>query len=432
MRPTCSPIRTSARSSRSSTRKLAVRPELRAPSRRLHAYLTQALGHLGTAAAVLSSDPWQESYELTRIYHAEAAEAAYLARDYAAAEQLSGVVLEKARDLLDAVPAYETRIYMHHARREEEAALRIALDVLGRFGVEIPMLPEASDLRSAVLAADRAAETVLAEVRKEGIEKLPVMRDPAQSAVARLLMPVALIAGWARARLMRLAMCRLIELTTTHGVGPISPIAWVLMADVRCSELEDLAGGRRAGEFALELAELSTASGLTASARVLFDLLIGGRTVHPKDLMQRCSENYRQALESGDLLLATTSCYQSSVAALLGGAELAQAEVFGSRPSSQGSGFWSADVCARDRRVGRPRCRTARPRDRRGGGRYRRRSSASRGERADPRHRSGDDGPLPVAATQAGPSSGAGIADHAERHGAALSLRLLSLPDLSR
>ncbi len=287
-------------------------------------YFQHALDLLETATA--GTDPWNEDYELTRTLYAEAAEAALLAHDPATAERLAAILLDNARHLLDAVPAYETRIAIRHARREEHGALNLALEVLGRFGVEIPPQPEAADLRAAVLSADRAAETVLAEVRKHGVEVLPEMCDPAHLLTARLLALVSLIAGWARARLMRLASCRLLELTTAHGVGPISPIAWLFMAEVRCSELEDLAGGRRAGELALELVGRDPAGAFAARAQALFDLVISGRTLHPKSLWERFEKNYRRALESGDLLLAATSGYQISVAAMLAGTELAEAE----------------------------------------------------------------------------------------------------------
>ncbi len=302
-----------------------------------YTYLRRVLEHLGVGQA--AADPWREDYALTRALYAEAAEAASFAREFAAAEQLSGVLIANAHRLLDAVPAYETLIHTHYSRHEEEEALRIGLDILGRLGIEIPSEPTASDFQAALLKADRAVETVLAEVAKRGVEELPEMRDPEHLATAGLLVRGVLIAGWPRERLMRLTACRLVELTAAHGVGPASPLAYVFMADVRYEVLKDPEGGRRAGELGLRLIDYPPASGLAPIVRQFFDLLIGGRTLHPATLPERFAEHFRQALAFGDLLVASGSGYQSALVALIGGSELAKTEASALEYQARARGF---------------------------------------------------------------------------------------------
>ena len=233
---------------------------------------------------------------------------------------------DNARSLLDAVPAFETRIYMLYARREEGTALRLALEVLGRFGVEIPFQPEAEDLKAALPGAEAAVEGMLAEVARSGVEGLPVMRDPERLAVSRLLARTAPMAGWHRIRLFRLMACRLAELSAAHGVSPASAFGCALMAEVRCGELEDVEGGRRVGELGLALARHLGAGAQEAYCKVLYELAVGARSVHPAVLRERFDDLFRRNRESGDLLAAGACGVQHTLAGLLAGNELPEVE----------------------------------------------------------------------------------------------------------
>lgn len=140
---------------------------------------------------------------------------------------------------------------------------------------------------AAVAAAEAAVERVLATVAKSGVKELPVMRDPAKLAVSRLLERNVMMGAWARIRFTRSVNCRLVELVANHGVGPVSPIAYVLMADVRCGELGDVEGGRRVGELGLALIDHPGATGPNATVRTAFEVVVSGRTAHPAVVQER-------------------------------------------------------------------------------------------------------------------------------------------------
>ncbi len=304
------------------------------------AYFNRALEMLLAETATVSrAASWRADYELNRSLHVEAAEAASLAGDFEAAECLAEALCRNASSLLDAVPAHEARIYMLYARREEEEAIRLSLDIVGRLGVEIPMQPESADLTTAVEAADRGVESVLAAVKEGGVGQLPTLRDPALIAVSRLLARTVLMAAWTRIPLLRLATCRLVDLTAIHGLGPSSPLAYTLMSEVYCGELEDIAAGRRVGEFGLALADRPEGKSQENSCRMIFDLLVGGRTLHPDVLQQRFTEHFRRNLESGDLHLASACGLQMSIASLLGTSELAEVEALALEHHAKVQGF---------------------------------------------------------------------------------------------
>jgi len=67
-----------------------------------------AVEYYGTARTLLES--WQESYDLMLAIYTEATEAAYLNTDFDQMEQLSEIVLQQAKNILDRVPIYETKI----------------------------------------------------------------------------------------------------------------------------------------------------------------------------------------------------------------------------------------------------------------------------------------------------------------------------------
>ena len=391
-------------------------------------YLNRAIELLDTATTAQGADPWREDYELTLTLHAAAVDVASLSQNDAAVERLSDVLLANARHFLDSVPAYEARITMHNARHEEEAAIRVALDIVDRLGIKISFDPDPPELRSLMLATRRTVQTVLDEVEEKSIQALPVMRDPSRLAATRLLVKLTLITSWGWVRLFRFAICRFADLTVSGGIGPATPIAYISFAEALCGELNDLTTAQRIGELVLKLVDDPSMKALAPNTRMLYDLVLSARTLHPISLPELFAEHFRRSMDFGDQIVATSCVVQIAYGAILGGRELAKTEtlIHDYLAKSRGDGHPMLTTAIQG--LAKLVARFAWPWDHPGGGRGDPPSLGLLQQLPRPCDRRGDDGSIADARTQAGPRGGTGVGLHGNR--ADRPHRLLPLPDL--
>ena len=81
-----------------------------------------ALIYVDIALNLLSEDSWIDQYDLTLEIYREAIQVQYINYQFAQAEALSTIVLENAREVLDTVDIYESKInYLHAQLKLEEA-----------------------------------------------------------------------------------------------------------------------------------------------------------------------------------------------------------------------------------------------------------------------------------------------------------------------
>src|SRR5207249_1322868 len=97
---------------------------------RAAAAFPSALGYLQGALQLLAADAWSTSYELTLEAHLDAAEAAYLATDFAEMTRVVDQVEKNARTLLDKVRAFEVQIDALVAQNKLTESVDTGLEVL--------------------------------------------------------------------------------------------------------------------------------------------------------------------------------------------------------------------------------------------------------------------------------------------------------------
>lgn len=94
-----------------------------------------AVRYLQTGLSLVGETGWQNAYPLTLQLHQEAVEAAYLHQDYPQQEQLTTVVLQQARTVLDMVKVYRVKILARSAQNRHLEATDIGFEILERLGV---------------------------------------------------------------------------------------------------------------------------------------------------------------------------------------------------------------------------------------------------------------------------------------------------------
>jgi hypothetical protein len=125
--------------------------------------------YIQKALLLLPNDGWKKHYDLTLSVYNEAIQLAYLSSTYAEINRLGDIVLAFASKIMDKSTVYEYQIMGLIAQNQFEEAVNIALDVMGRLGIDIPNKPNESDM--AILTKTKA---LLEKKGLQGMEKLPL------------------------------------------------------------------------------------------------------------------------------------------------------------------------------------------------------------------------------------------------------------------
>ncbi|MBE9005369.1 AAA family ATPase [Fortiea sp. LEGE XX443] len=200
---------------------------------------------------LLAVDSWQSQYDLTLALYEDAAEAAHLSGSFEDMEQLSQVVLQQARTLLEKVKVYDIQIQAYTAQNKLLEAVKTGLAVLKLLGMEIPEQPTQSDFQMEL--AEFTSN--LAGRRVEDLINLPEMTEPTHLAAMKILSMVAGAAYNAIPQLLPLIVYRQINLSVKHGNIAASTVAYAYYAAILCGGMTDIETGYQFGKLALSLSD---------------------------------------------------------------------------------------------------------------------------------------------------------------------------------
>jgi predicted ATPase/class 3 adenylate cyclase/GAF domain-containing protein/tRNA A-37 threonylcarbamoyl transferase component Bud32 len=281
-----------------------------------------ALKYLKIGVELLGKDSWQRAYDLTLSLHVEAAEAAYLSRDFEQMEKLADTVLQQAISLLDKVKVYEVKIEAYIAQNQLLEAVKTALSVLKLLGVSFPEKPRQFD----VLLGLVGTKLALVGRRIEGLLDLPQMTDPHKLAAMRIMSSVSSATYFAVPELLPLIVFKQVQLSVKHGNAPVSAFAYASHGLILCGVLQNINSGYRFGNLALSLVERFNAKELRA--RTL--MVVNGFIKHWKESLRGTLQSflaaYSTGLETGDLEFASLSAFIYSCHSYLCGKKLVNVE----------------------------------------------------------------------------------------------------------
>ena len=97
-----------------------------------------ARNYLARAAGMLPSDAWTRRYADTFELYLALSECEYLIGNFVAADEMFGMMLDKARFDADRAKVYSLRIKLYQVAGKYEDGLVVALDALRYFGLSLP------------------------------------------------------------------------------------------------------------------------------------------------------------------------------------------------------------------------------------------------------------------------------------------------------
>ncbi|MBK4731982.1 AAA family ATPase [Oxynema sp. CENA135] len=277
-----------------------------------------AIGYFNVGLQLLSTDAWEQYYDLTLRLYREAAEVAYLAGDYDRLEELAEIVCDRARTLLDRVKVYEVKIEAYKARGQNREAIAIARPLLQQLGFELPEAPTPEQIGDVL-------ETTARCWRDRGVESLrdlPPMRDPEHLAAMRianrLFAPIFITVP----TLLPVLVGKQVQLSIAHGNAPSSCYAYVNYGLILCGIVGEIEIGYQFGQLALKSIEPPNMAQYIAQVRGPFHAGIAIGKEHLKDSLAPLRAAYQKGLEFGDLYYATTCAFVYSLHGLFSGVEL--------------------------------------------------------------------------------------------------------------
>lgn len=248
--------------------------------------------YLTVGLELLAVESWQHQYELTLNLYTESVEAEYINTNFEQAKQLSDVVLENAKTILDKVNVYELQIQFYMAQNQMLKAIEtgdLALEMLGfsLSNIEIDdawvvELPNLSDL-----------------------DNLPEMTDSYKLAALRILMTVFGPAYVAKPEIVPLVVLNMVNLCISHGHSVLAAYAYALYGMLLCAVLGDIETGYRSGQLALRLLDKFNAKEVKSKVLNLFNGFIRVWKEPIRESIEPLMQGLQSGLEAGDIEFAS-------------------------------------------------------------------------------------------------------------------------------
>ncbi len=269
------------------------------------------LNYLRHGLSLKQPDWWEERYELTLGLLSEAANAAYINKQYEEMDHYAAEVHSRAKDVLDEINVYETEILAKILRDREVESVRIGLSVLGRLGEPCPEKVSVARILSALLRVKLALRGK--DVR--ALENAADLTDRRLLAVSRITTDIGPSAYLVNPELYVYLVFRLTLLSLKHGNSPYAGVAYSGCAVLHCSLLKDIELGYQFGRLCLEIAEKYQAHRLKSFLRFVFTNFVAHWKVPLKDTLAMYLESYKLGVDNGDNVFATFSgtnyCYHA-------------------------------------------------------------------------------------------------------------------------
>ena len=254
-----------------------------------------AIRYLSAGLELLAEDSWETEYDLTLNLHVEAVEAQYLNANFEAANQLSEVVVTKAREILDTIKVYELKIVFYACQLQMKEAVDISLKVLEMLGISWRKTP--------------------LEFRVEDLIDLPEMTDPYKLAAMRILINTATAAYSGKPEIFPHIMFTMVDLSITYGNCPASAFGYGVYGVLLCTDLGDTEKGYKLGKFALKLLEKYNAKQLKSVIYEVFNAHMRHWKEPLRETIEPLLEGIKIGLETGatDYVCWNATVYCSNI-----------------------------------------------------------------------------------------------------------------------
>ncbi|MFN6468359.1 MAG: AAA family ATPase [Nostoc sp. SerVER01] len=197
-----------------------------------------SLRYLETGLKLLGKNSWKSHYRLTLEIYTETIEAFYLNVKYEQAEELSVIVLQQAKTILDKVRVYQTKILLHNAKLQEEIAIDIAVKALAELGINIAQHP--NEIFNKIIEEQEFLKSFLKGTSVQALLNLPQMTDPYKLAAMSILQQIMASTIVTNFLLYLEAVLIQVNLCIQYGNSPHAPCPYSLYGTFICKGMKGL------------------------------------------------------------------------------------------------------------------------------------------------------------------------------------------------
>ena len=273
---------------------------------------------LNISLELLDKNSWQEQYQLTLDIHIEAISAEYLNINFERANQLSELVLERAKTLIEKIPVYEKKIQFYMAKNQMRQIIDTVVPLLEE--LKFPLPKKVNKLGIAIELLQTKIN--LGNKSIEELVALPIMTDPYQLATMRLLTAVFSAAAMLNPELLPIVAMRMINFSIKHGNCPQTAMGYVLYGLILCAGIGDINGGYKFGQLAVELINIFAYKKLKPRIYMISIGSIRHWKESLKNLIEHCLETIKISMEVGDLEYSSYGVFIYITIAFLSGINL--------------------------------------------------------------------------------------------------------------
>ncbi|NEO55549.1 MAG: AAA family ATPase [Okeania sp. SIO3B5] len=281
-----------------------------------------AVSYLTLGKNLVGKEGWSNNYDLTLAVYVELAAAEYLNLNFERSENLCDLVMEKAENVIEQVPVYETKMLSYIAQNRMLEAIETALEILQILGVSIPENPGKfqnfiQQLRTKI---NLQGKTI------EDLASLPEMTDPYKLAALRILIAVTAPAYITKPTLLPIISYTMVNLCVKYGNSYWAAYAYSFFTVILCGEMVDFEGAYDFGQLALKVVERFNAKELKAKVYQQINSFSRHWKEHQRDIIEGLIEGICSGLETGDLEYAGYCSIHCSVTSIFVGEPLEQVE----------------------------------------------------------------------------------------------------------
>jgi histidine kinase len=263
------------------------------------AYKT-AYDYFATGINLLSTNYWEEQYDLALQLHALAGETAYLNGDFQKMDGMISEVLNNAVHLLEKVKSYEIRILAFKAENKLLEAIKTGLEVLEQLGEKFPSKPNMAHVMLALVNS----KIQLWDKDNDTLANLPAMSDEMKIAAMRIMAGIASSSYWATPTLFPLIIFRMVTLSLKYGNTQVSSFAFATYGVIMCGVLGAMKSGYQFGKLGLILLEKYKAKEWKTQVYTPIYCLIVNWNEHIDKTLKPLQESYHIGMETGAIEFA--------------------------------------------------------------------------------------------------------------------------------
>jgi PAS domain S-box-containing protein len=209
--------------------------------------------YFSQALALLGAEAWDTSYSFTFDLHLAASECEYLTGNFAKADSLFVLLLDRARSKTDKVKVFNLRINLYQVAGRYDLAMNIAIAALELFGITLP--EPASEVASAIAAETKSLDEHFASRAISDVLEADVATDADAVEIINLLVAAIPCSYIGRLNLFPLIALKAVNFSLKYGNTDQSSFAYAIYALMLVSSQQQIDRGFEISTMALQLNE---------------------------------------------------------------------------------------------------------------------------------------------------------------------------------